>query len=904
MFPNSSPIDIGSLGAAIPHASRNELKFVTNFAQLTSRRFQPSTSIAKINASQFPWTKSTTRSQLERNVRHMADYYRANHFDAFIPHSILESHLQEGCLNITDEHQYNLLAGQCLAILDNPESHGDLLAFPTGQNMSQLALGELEVTENHVTGVRTASTLDFKTPILQLTCNQHDAVMAVRSYEGMGFVRYSVDTNGSLERMFLTRTSAELLDFTFNPVIQSNAAAIDRYGSIYLWDGTNQLSLWSNNAQHEQDCGLDNQRWRGCRFGLHPRTLLVAHSKHIELTDLRVSPTSTPQRLFEIDSSDEYLTGFDIPQTSSHHVILASVSRTILLDTRYPKTPLLHWSLNHPNERQTFIQHTKNSILADSIGSTTFYTWGRQTGEVMLYSYDETDSYPPTCSFIQKLPSFATHPQICNQPFDVHPFSYINPIVATRSRCLASEESTHWPCLSGCVFLKSEDVLSLLHLSQDGALYSQSFAQPQRNAPLKASSAVERLLSDCESRMRMMEAENTKKQNMYASMVASHDVLDMSGFIDFSNGWLNKEIEAKEQDEAIVDEDAGTTFRFDDTGLKPLIDACGAQKKLEFEYDNGKANLPRLFAPSSIHAPGVLNSIIERHKSLHPETQVMSIGVPFIKSREWVSKSEIEAMIAAEMNLTDTGNGRNALNLDNECGVAWLTEDLWASQFVVRHGSTQFQVDTTKISDQTIISKSETGEGHTIETDNDADSMRLDAGMSTPRIRNSSVADDSGRSSGNDSDTSGTSTSSLPKREHPLDGLPMVMKTPLLSAPQQITGAASTCHEIWEYPEHFYRVMDASQPITLTPRLRSRNTNRRPSSLTPSRSTILAIPTVTQAIRSADKPTNQDTEFSSQTPSFSQVSTSSNRMRDSFPLSGAKSTPSNSQRATKRKKGF
>lgn len=101
-----------------------------------------------------------------------------------------------------------------------------------------------------------------------------------------------------------------------------------------------------------------------------------------------------------------------------------------------------------------------------------FLTWGRLQGEVLGYSYNQSNGLPPTSYLPQKFHSFRNHPSYNYIDSDEVPYLYINSKSMQRS-LIEESEIPSFQLLIGSQLIKSPEGFSLFHLAEDGSIVVQ-----------------------------------------------------------------------------------------------------------------------------------------------------------------------------------------------------------------------------------------------------------------------------------------------------------------------------------------------------------------------------------------------------------------------------------------------
>jgi hypothetical protein len=112
---------------------------------------------------------------------------------------------------------------------------------------------------------------------------------------------------------------------------------------------------------------LSKDDWVGkihsCEYGAHPRTLNLQFRDIIKLYDFRSSET------MHVYSPKEAILSMSCSQNSIFHTVLTTRKKSILIDNRYTKYPILEWELNDPAETRVNVQYLNDFYISNDCTS-------------------------------------------------------------------------------------------------------------------------------------------------------------------------------------------------------------------------------------------------------------------------------------------------------------------------------------------------------------------------------------------------------------------------------------------------------------------------------------------------------------------------------------------------------
>uniref|UniRef100_A0A3B4BDE6 Uncharacterized protein n=1 Tax=Periophthalmus magnuspinnatus TaxID=409849 RepID=A0A3B4BDE6_9GOBI len=159
-------------------------------------------------------------------------------------------------------------------------------------------------------------------------------------------------------------------------------------GAAHLWrlgHGIQQVRMEDSNLYFNSQSS-----WRWCEFSAHPRVILYADRTGVELTDIRVQPSSC-HTLFRISQAAECYSGERLllcrylsTVHSFHHLICTQYSAYIM-DERFPCVPML--KCDHMMEAPPVFCQVLSNSGASSEGATKILLGSQRSQEVTLLQY-------------------------------------------------------------------------------------------------------------------------------------------------------------------------------------------------------------------------------------------------------------------------------------------------------------------------------------------------------------------------------------------------------------------------------------------------------------------------------------------------------------------------------------
>jgi hypothetical protein len=266
--------------------------------------------------------------------------------------------------------------------------------------------------------------------------------------------------------------------------------------------------------------------WKRCEFGPHPRSLLVVDRAAVSSYDLRTRSDQSPINLLNA-RPNELISDIVRHPSDIYQVAIATNRRTLLIDTRYPKIPILEWNCTNHLETQQFIRFVKDS--GSPYSTDMIYTWGRHYGEQLGYSYTKASSGKMAySSSVQKYTSFFKHPI-----FNTMSYSYI-PKMSYQEYFLEEQDIPPWPALFGSISIPHDENSSftIFQLDENGNLFAQSLSYNSEDE-INHQTVLDRIknLEDqsLSSHIKILESQ----VSTIPDFEANHEVNDFSSLLDY-----------------------------------------------------------------------------------------------------------------------------------------------------------------------------------------------------------------------------------------------------------------------------------------------------------------------------------------------------------------------------------
>ncbi|CAO3568245.1 unnamed protein product [Mortierella alpina] len=205
-----------------------------------------------------------------------------------------------------------------------------------------------------------------------------------------------------------------------SPHIPNTYALMGDKGRIALWsrhfgslknkDESDLTIIRNDDLSSEND--LDS--WRRCAWGPHPRLLVVASRKKMELLDFRARATSTTLFTPRAQESIRAIQEDGPLSLAPFQTYIATSHQVACIDQRFAKAPLISWA--HQGSRSWPCGLIAMDLASDQGNYTTVLTWEKRNAEIIAYNIslgaNGTEPVPLTMEgSAQELPSFHSHSQ-------------------------------------------------------------------------------------------------------------------------------------------------------------------------------------------------------------------------------------------------------------------------------------------------------------------------------------------------------------------------------------------------------------------------------------------------------------------------------------------------------------
>ncbi|XP_005090000.1 uncharacterized protein LOC101861922 [Aplysia californica] len=318
----------------------------------------------------------------------------------------------------------------------NSDFHGGLLSHVTTDNPSQHILvhaggGEhfrdiymTKVTPGEHRSLYRSEVLKKTTcvdPVFQIsTASKHNSFICVRSRHKC--VLIGTDTEDPLEEKAVLDLEDEILScvdpspYVDNEIVMSNST-----GTVYLWDikaGKKKLLV----KQSKSDL---QDRWTWCYFAGHPRQVVVADNKSVEMYDHRTKFLKGTE-IFGL--SPKFVRSTESVRSACNvgfpnHCVVTD-NAVFLMDQRFPAVPVLSWNHELMMASPQYVKVFPSSSLAGGptdrcSGDKLLLVGAQQPAEVMCYPISVKSSSAPTASFlpfrVSRPGEFAQRPEVLSQ---------------------------------------------------------------------------------------------------------------------------------------------------------------------------------------------------------------------------------------------------------------------------------------------------------------------------------------------------------------------------------------------------------------------------------------------------------------------------------------------------------
>ncbi|KAJ3241782.1 hypothetical protein HDU81_010426 [Chytriomyces hyalinus] len=340
----------------------------------------------------------------EQRVMNEVNFFEAVHQNEGIDRSILTEFIDEAHSFERDNYRYDHTRGNMLHLYKDGVLGKEWLMAPGGLLANELYLyplnqSNLKSTDRIV--FKKEPHFHFKTPILQITSSPVNMssdttrLLGVRSFNSVHILSAiwtdAMDSQAlSFHEIALSSPSSEPTNIAFNPVLPGEAAWICEDRSIHVWDILSspndprrrtriiRVGDWMYESSKENDL-----KWKGIEYAWHPRILLVAEAKSLSVLDLR-SPNESTLPFFSLKNPKSTIRAIASNRSNTYEIGMTSTESTTLIDARYPKYPLLEWTLNDPSDPPVGIQ------FFNSNDESALITWNSRHGEIILHPISGT----------------------------------------------------------------------------------------------------------------------------------------------------------------------------------------------------------------------------------------------------------------------------------------------------------------------------------------------------------------------------------------------------------------------------------------------------------------------------------------------------------------------------------
>ncbi|KAJ3282439.1 hypothetical protein HDU79_009935 [Rhizoclosmatium sp. JEL0117] len=398
------------------------------------------------------------------------NYFEAVYLDQGISREILLPILEEQHSLDDELYHYDPSRKNVLDIYkDGLHAGREWLLMPGG-----LAGNEIYAYSFDLNGTMRAQqkpSFSFNTPILQITSSAAQLepyssnLVAVRTFNSVSFLSGNVDNASTLifHDIHSSLIHSEPVDVAFNPTIPCEAAWICADRSLHVWDLRASSDIphnrtrvihngdWTETSTSSATSRNNSFKWKGVQYAWHPRILLVGEAQSVSVFDLR-SPSELLLPFYTTFPHTNLLRGMAYNPENNFEIGVCGTERTSLIDTRYPKRPLMEWEVSDPNDPPVGIQFLKAG------NESALLTWNCRHGDIILHPYTPNPSipnpfhtffetapqHPPQSNYkAQRLPPFHQHDPLYSDPQSDPTFS-----LPTRRIDLYHPEESSWGFVS------------------------------------------------------------------------------------------------------------------------------------------------------------------------------------------------------------------------------------------------------------------------------------------------------------------------------------------------------------------------------------------------------------------------------------------------------------------------
>ncbi|KAM7393311.1 hypothetical protein PAMA_008117 [Pampus argenteus] len=292
-----------------------------------------------------------------------------------IPPELLGTLLHEELMEQRDRLLFSEGAtGGALAFIPFPQSGSSsqrgCLLYPGSQGLHHLSILQLDTSDFHRVELQhhrgrsscvDASSSDpfhfqLKGPVRQISAASllNDCCVAVRSDYFCGVWRFSESNEPRLLQVVNTKEVATCINVRL-VIIRIEQGTERDEGDVLVASESGAAHLWTvgrGMQKFREDDGNmyfnAKSSWRWCEFSAHPRVMLYADRTGVELSDIRVSPSSN-HTLFRISntamcrSGERLILSRYLGDVHSFHHLITTQHSAYIMDERFPCMPMLKW---------------------------------------------------------------------------------------------------------------------------------------------------------------------------------------------------------------------------------------------------------------------------------------------------------------------------------------------------------------------------------------------------------------------------------------------------------------------------------------------------------------------------------------------------------------------------------
>ncbi|KAJ3277130.1 hypothetical protein HDV01_000182 [Terramyces sp. JEL0728] len=367
-------------------------------------------------------------------------------------YSLISQHLTEELELNQSVRRYDKFAENRLHVYEKDDIQ--YLAVARKELMNQLCIYKMESLQTITIPKRCTRKLGFNTPIYQIESDSTN--IFVRTLEGIHLNRKGTSKYSTLN------LNCDLLHFALNPYIKSKVCLQTEDNGVHIWDiNTDSVLEWKK--------GEGEKVWQSARYGPHPQIMYLCDTSNVYIGDLRTA-SSKQTNLHRIKNGS--ITGLTKHPSEQFQLAFTTNSKCSVMDSRFTTHPLLEWQVAHGYEHQTHVNYFSKPISKDC--SSSFYTWGRFYGDIISFSYDQTDSAPKSVHY-QNYESFKSHFLVKDKTSEYYQYDYIPHTWNVDTSLEVSFENPQWDPLLGVEFIQTDNSFTLLQLTATGELFAQGY---------------------------------------------------------------------------------------------------------------------------------------------------------------------------------------------------------------------------------------------------------------------------------------------------------------------------------------------------------------------------------------------------------------------------------------------